>query len=837
MTKKLQVVIASAEATPFVKTGGLGDVAGSLPRALVQAGADVIVMVPKYGSIPTEYTSRMEHLCDFYVSLGWRNEYCGLERLDMDGVTFLFIDNERYFKRDYPYGFFDDGERFAFFSKAVTESLQHLPEGFTCDVLHCNDWHTALAPVFLREFYQGLPLYEHVRTVFSIHNIAFQGQFSDTILNDILGLAHIPNAANQLRCDERSINFMQGALDYSDAITTVSPSYAWEIQTPEYGEGLDGILRRRSNVLSGILNGIDIDAWNPATDPMIAANYSAEDMSGKAACKRALQEELGLEVRDDRPLMVMVTRLTRQKGMDLVTYALDRILSGGVQVAVLGTGDYEEPMRYFAGKYPGTMAARITFDNALSHRMYAGADLFLMPSLFEPCGLSQIIAMRYGTLPVVRETGGLRDTVVPYNQFTGEGTGFSFSNFNGDEMGDAVFRGARLYWDDHDAWNHLVQNAMAADFSWVRSAQEYLDLYHFLQPETAVIPPAPAKDSKADEPADTPVEPAEAPIEHTDAAAKTAEAPTAAAPKAEPAEAAAKAETGANASEQTDATEPVQADAPQAKIAEKASPKATAKRTTTKRTTKTTKAAEPSARKTSAKKPAAEASAATKTATKAKAAASSKPTTKTKAETAVEDEQTADAKPTATTKAAPKAKAAAAESTAAKTAARKPSAKTTATRSSSTAAKTSTAKKATAATAKSTTAKKAATTTAKSPAPKKPADDVVVEKGTEATSSATATDTPKSATATKKAATTKRTARSAATASKSASKSTAAKSTAAKTTATKTTKKAAETPAEASNTAKPSDAAKAAKKPAVDKETAPKAKTVSAARKTTRKRS
>lgn len=481
--KKMQVVFASAEAAPFVKTGGLGDVAGSLPRALVAAGADVIVMVPKYGTIASEYTDRMEHVADFYVSLGWRNEYCGLERLVIDGVTYLFIDNERYFKRDYPYGFFDDGERFAFFSKAVTESLQHLPEGFQCDVLHCNDWHTALAPVFLREFYQGLPLYERVKTVFSIHNIAFQGQYADTILNDILGMAHIPNAARQLRCDERSINYMQGALDYSDAITTVSPSYAWEIQTPEYGEGLDGILRRRSNVLSGILNGIDTDAWNPATDPMIHANYSAADMSGKKACKAALQEELGLEVRDDRPLMVMVTRLTRQKGMDLVTYALDRILSGGVQVAVLGTGDYEEPMRYFANKYPGTCAARITFDNALSHRMYAGADMFLMPSLFEPCGLSQIIAMRYGTLPIVRETGGLKDTVTPYNQYSGEGTGFSFTHFNGDEMGDAVFRAARLFWDDRAAWDALVTQAMEADFSWTRSAGDYMNLYLDLRPD------------------------------------------------------------------------------------------------------------------------------------------------------------------------------------------------------------------------------------------------------------------------------------------------------------------------------------------------------------------
>lgn len=484
-SKKMQIVFASAECAPFVKTGGLGDVAGSLPAALVRAGAEVIVMVPKYATIKDEYKAQMEHFADFYVSLGWRNEYCGLEKLEHDGVTYLFVDNERYFARDYPYGFFDDGERFAFFSKAITESLQHLPAGFECDILHCNDWQTALAPVFLREFYQGLPLYDRVKTVFSIHNVAFQGQFSDTVMEDILGVAHIPAAASQLRCDACSINYMLGALRYADAITTVSPTYANEIQTPEFGEGLDGVLRERSYALQGILNGIDVTGFDPATDKRIAANYTVEDRGGKAVCKAKLQEELGLEVRDDRPLMVMVTRLTRQKGMDLVMYALDRILSGGVQVAVLGTGDrdYEDGLRYFQDKYPGTMAARIEFDPALSQRMYAAADMFLMPSKFEPCGLSQIIAMRYGTLPIVRETGGLKDTVIPYNEFTGEGTGFSFSNFNGDEMGDAVFRAARLFWDNRDAWNQLVTQAMSQDFSWTRSADKYLDLYFFMHPE------------------------------------------------------------------------------------------------------------------------------------------------------------------------------------------------------------------------------------------------------------------------------------------------------------------------------------------------------------------
>lgn len=511
-SKKMQIVFASAECAPFVKTGGLGDVAGSLPAALVRAGAEVIVMVPKYATIKDEYKSQMEHFSDFYVSLGWRNEYCGLEKLEHDGVTYMFIDNERYFARDYPYGFFDDGERFAFFSKAITESLQHLPAGFECDILHCNDWQTALAPVFLREFYQGLPLYDRVKTVFSIHNVAFQGQFSDTVMEDILGVAHIPAAASQLRCDACSINYMLGALRYADAITTVSPTYANEIQTPEFGEGLDGVLRERSYALQGILNGIDVAGFDPATDKRIAANYTVEDRSGKAVCKAKLQEELGLEVRDDRPLMVMVTRLTRQKGMDLVMYALDRILSGGVQVAVLGTGDrdYEDGLRYFQDKYPGTMAARIEFDPALSQRMYAAADMFLMPSKFEPCGLSQIIAMRYGTLPIVRETGGLKDTVQPYNEFTGEGTGFSFSNFNGDEMGDAVFRAARLFWDNREAWNQLVTQAMSQDFSWTRSADKYLDLYFFMHPEIersaavvdepeAVAGPAAAEEPKAEE--------------------------------------------------------------------------------------------------------------------------------------------------------------------------------------------------------------------------------------------------------------------------------------------------------------------------------------------------
>ena len=702
-SKKMQIVFASAECAPFVKTGGLGDVAGSLPAALVRAGAEVIVMVPKYATIKDEYKAQMEHFADFYVSLSWRNEYCGLEKLEHDGVTYMFVDNEHYFARDYPYGFFDDGERFAFFSKAITESLQHLPEGFECDILHCNDWQTALAPVFLREFYQGLPLYDRVKTVFSIHNVAFQGQFSDTVMEDILGMAHIPAAATQLRCDACSINYMLGALHYADAITTVSPTYAGEIQTPEFGEGLDGVLRERSYALQGILNGIDVVGFDPATDKRIAANYTVDDRAGKAVCKAKLQEELGLEIRDDRPLMVMVTRLTRQKGMDLVMYALDRILSGGVQVAVLGTGDrdYEDGLRYFQGKYPGTMAARIEFDPALSQRMYAAADMFLMPSKFEPCGLSQIIAMRYGTLPIVRETGGLKDTVQPYNEFTGEGTGFSFSHFNGDEMGDAVFRAARLFWDNRKAWDQLVTQAMSQDFSWTRSADKYLDLYFFMHPEIE-RPVAVEAAAAVEEPVAAEAEPA--------------------APVKEPA-----------AAEEPKAEEKPADDGEVKPTAKPAAKKTTTRKTTAKKAT-TTKAA---TSKTTAAKA---------TTTRKRTTAAAKKAVEAEAAPEVKTEATAEAT-TAEAKTAAKAPA--------KTAAKK----TTATK---TATKTATAKKATA--TKSPATKAATTKAAAKTAPKaaaKPAvkveeapSETKAEAAVEAKSAAKTT-TRKRATTTAKKATTK----------------------------------------------------------------------------------
>ena len=537
--------------------------------------------------------------------------------------------------------------------------------------------------------------------MFSIHNVAFQGQFSDTVMEDILGVAHIPAAASQLRCDACSINYMLGALRYADAITTVSPTYANEIQTPEFGEGLDGVLRERSYALQGILNGIDVAGFDPATDKRIAANYTVDDRSGKAVCKAKLQEELGLEVRDDRPLMVMVTRLTRQKGMDLVMYALDRILAGGVQVAVLGTGDrdYEDGLRYFQDKYPGTMAARIEFDPALSQRMYAAADMFLMPSKFEPCGLSQIIAMRYGTLPIVRETGGLKDTVIPYNEFTGEGTGFSFSNFNGDEMGDAVFRAARLFWDNRDAWNQLVTQAMSQDFSWTRSADKYLDLYFFMHPEIerpAAVAEAVAEKVEAEPEVVAETEPKAEPVVEAPAAVEE--------PRAEKKPVEAKSEVKVKA-------------APEAE--DKPAVKPAAKKTTT--------------RKTTAKKATTTKAAATKAAT-AKTTAAKATTTRKRT--------TAAAKKAAEAEAAPEAKPAA--KAPAKTAAKKTAATKTTTAKKATAAKKTTA-------TKSTTTKAATTKAAAKPASK------VEETPAEAKPAAKAT-TRKRATTTAKKTTTKATA-------------------------------------------------------------------------------
>ncbi|MBR5742133.1 MAG: glycogen synthase, partial [Firmicutes bacterium] len=400
--RKLRVMLAFFEAAPFLKTGGLGDVGGSLPGALKRVGIEARAVLPKFKTIDEKYKAKMKFVTDLRVRLGWRDLYCGVWELKWDGTVYYFLDNEYYFLRDRAYGYFDDGERIAFFSKAVCEFLQYLPD-FRCDVLHCNDWHTALSPVFLREFYRGIPLYDNIKTVFTIHNLKFQGMMSDFVLGDILGLYGIPAAANQLRATSDAINYMKGGLCYSDILTTVSPTYAEEIKSEYYGEHMEGIFRRRADILYGILNGIDTRDYDPATDKALPAHYTVDDLAGKAVCKADVQREFGLAVRPEVPMIAMISRLTEQKGLDLLDAVLEELLDQDIQLVVLGTGDpaYEDTLRRIASHRPN-MAAAIYFSEALSRRLYAGADMLLMPSKFEPCGLSQMIAMHYGTLPIGR---------------------------------------------------------------------------------------------------------------------------------------------------------------------------------------------------------------------------------------------------------------------------------------------------------------------------------------------------------------------------------------------------------------------------------------------------
>ena len=472
--KKHKVLLASFEAVPFIKTGGLGDVAGALPRYLSNESWEARCVLPKLGTLRREYTDRMRFITSFTVPLGWRNQYCGLFELEYGGCIWYFLDNEYYFKREKEYGYFDDGERMAFYAKAVCECLRWLPDFFP-EVLHCNDWHTALTPVYLREQYREVPGYQDVRTVFTVHNLKFQGQYSPFILGDVLGLYECEAARNQLTRGD-SVDFMAGALSYSDRVTTVSPSYAGEICTPEYGEGLEDIFRRRHDILSGILNGIDTEVYDPAADGCIYAPFS--DLTGKRANKLALQRELGLEENADRPLFVLISRLTEQKGIDLLSELLWVFPAEGMQLAVLGTGDkrFENALYSASRTHPGSIAARIEFSEPLSRKLYAGGDALLMPSRFEPCGLSQMIAMRYGTVPVVRETGGLRDSVEPYNEFTGEGTGFGFTRCDSDDLLGAIRKTASLF-RQPGKWKKLAANCFAQDFGWACSAEKYRELY------------------------------------------------------------------------------------------------------------------------------------------------------------------------------------------------------------------------------------------------------------------------------------------------------------------------------------------------------------------------
>ncbi len=489
----MKILFAASESVPFVKTGGLGDVVGALAPVLAQKGHDVRVIIPEFNTIPQEYMQQLTHVCEFEVQLGWRRQYCGIEMLEKDGVKWYFMDNKYYFGRPYIYGMGgDEYERFGFFCRGVLNMLPLID--FQPDVIHAHDWQSGMIPALLKIQYAHLPFYANMKTVFTIHNLQYQGIFGIREVQDILGLGDSLWTEDRLECFGCA-NFLKAALVYADKITTVSPSYAEEIQTAYYGERLDGLLRARNRGLSGVLNGIDMNEYNPETDPKIAQNYSFEHLEGKAACKQALQEELGLEIKPETPLIGMVGRLSNQKGLDLVDYVIADIMRQDVQLVVLGMGEgrYFNLFSWAESEYKGKVAARFTMDHALAHKIYAGADLFLMPSQFEPCGLSQMIAMRYGTVPIVRETGGLRDTVLSYNEFNGEGNGFTFFNYNAHDMLHTIERATDFYHNQRDVWQKLQERGMHGDYSWNKSADEYVRLYEGLFTEAA-----PAEEKKTE---------------------------------------------------------------------------------------------------------------------------------------------------------------------------------------------------------------------------------------------------------------------------------------------------------------------------------------------------
>ncbi len=471
----MKILYVASEATPFIKTGGLADVAGSLPQALQREGIDVTVVIPKYGQIPWEYNGEMEHIGHFFVDLGFRHQYAGVFQWIRDGVRYLFIDNQFYFHRPNVYGEGDDGERFIFFNKAVVQMIGWLDEAF--DVVHANDWHTGLIPLYIRDFAIGDPRYKKIKSVYTIHNLKYQGVFPREILMEVGGLSE-----NYIREDTMAfydqINMMKAGIVFADHVTTVSATYAKEIMTAFFGEGLEGVLRAQSFKVSGIVNGIDLETYDPSTDPHIKANYSVDDLSGKKTNKQELRRIAGLADSKDVPIIAFVSRLVSMKGLDLIAHIMDEMMQLDVQMVLLGTGErrYEEMFRYFNELFPSKFRAFLTFDEKKSHTLYAGADLLMMPSLKEPCGISQLIAMRYGTLPIVRETGGLKDTVIPYNKHTGEGTGFSFANINAHELLFTVKKALALY-EDEEAWESVVKQAMNANHSWDESSKKYIEIY------------------------------------------------------------------------------------------------------------------------------------------------------------------------------------------------------------------------------------------------------------------------------------------------------------------------------------------------------------------------
>ena len=472
----MKLFFAASEVAPFIKTGGLADVAGSLPNALAKLGHDVRVILPLYSAIPAMWRRQMTFLKSFHFPLSWRNAYCGLFSLAYRGLTYYFIDNEYYFQREGLYGQFDDGERFAYFSRAVVEVPIQL--GWSPDIIHCNDWQTSLVPVYLLEARHREPLLMHTKSVFTIHNIEYQGQFDRNILGDVLGLDE-----SYFREDMLSyygdVNLVKGAIYAADYITTVSPTYAKELQYAFYAHGLEGVIADNYHKFTGILNGIDMEHNNPATDPFLPAPYSAADPSGKAACKAALQEKLGLNVDPDVPIIACISRLVAHKGYELITAAFPKILEHYVQFVVLGTGDWgiESFFRMAAQEYPGRVSANLMYSAELASQLYAGADLLLMPSISEPCGLSQMIAMRYGTVPIVRLTGGLKDSVPSYNPTTGTGLGFTFGSITPGDLLGAIDRGLEAYETDRPNWAALMKRGMTTDFSWDQSAAAYEKVY------------------------------------------------------------------------------------------------------------------------------------------------------------------------------------------------------------------------------------------------------------------------------------------------------------------------------------------------------------------------
>lgn len=475
----MKILFAASEAAPFLKTGGLADVALSLPKYLKKLGVDIRVIMPKYGKISEEFKDKMDKISEFKVPVGWRNQYCGLEHLKYKNIDFYFLDNEYYFKRETPYGFYDDGEIFSFFSRGVLEAIKYIDD-FKPDIIHCNDWHTGMVPVLLNAFYRDDENYKNIRTIYTIHNLKYQGVFSKDVLYDLLGLDSSYFAENKLKFYD-AISFMKGGIVYSDIVNTVSNTYAEEIKTPYFGENLDGLLNAVGNKLYGIINGIDYEAYNPRRDKTIPKTYGITTLKNKIKNKEELQKTLNLPVDADIPVIGLVSRLVSQKGIDLIRGVIEEILELPIQLVVLGSGDqsYEDLFNYYSYKYPNKLSSNIGFSDQLARLIYAGSDMFLMPSLFEPCGIGQLIALRYGTIPIVRETGGLKDTIKPYNKFTGEGNGFSFTNYNAHDMLNVIKLAIETFGNKKE-WLKIQKNAMHSEISWKESAKEYKKLYNEL---------------------------------------------------------------------------------------------------------------------------------------------------------------------------------------------------------------------------------------------------------------------------------------------------------------------------------------------------------------------